>query len=138
MASAEDHAKSSASMYGGHWSQYFHIHNWFDVTREILTPHWSGVPDFRHRALRHHDHGIDIIESLIGDEITNSDGVTVSVRTISEQHMYEDFDCIPTFEMWWKDIANPNMLNDDGAQMTPLVTQIIAEPWMHSNARILV
>jgi hypothetical protein len=137
MASAEDHAKSSALLYGGKWQDYFAIHNFFDVTRDILEPYWQGVPDFRHRALRHHDVGIDIAEPLFGYEILNSDGAVVSVRDIGVQHMYEDFDRVPSFDEWWKGMAQPMDLNDNGEQMVPLVLQINSEPWMNSKARIL-
>jgi hypothetical protein len=137
MASAEDHAKSSALLYGGKWQDYFAVHHFFDMTRDILEPYWQGVPDFRHRALRHHDVGIDIAEPLFGYEILNSDGAVVSVRDIGVQHMYEDFDRIPSFDEWWKGMVQPMALSDNGERMVPLVLQINAEPWMNSKARIL-
>lgn len=139
MASAEDHAKSSAELFGGKWHDYFTIHNFFDVTRDIVAPYWRGntIPDFRHRALRHHDIGIDIIETLLDHEIMNSDGDSVSVRAVGEQHMYEDFDRIPTFDDWWHGRVTPMQLNDDGAAMVELIITINAEPWMCSHARVL-
>lgn len=137
MASAEHHAKSSAEIFGGVWQDYFPVHYFFDVTREILEPYWNGVPDFRHRALRHHDLGIDCAEVLFDYQIFNSDRVQVSVRDIGVQHMYEDFDCVPAFEEWWKGIAEWEHLSDNGERMAPLVKQIISEPWMNNRARVL-
>lgn len=137
MASAEDHAKSSAALFGGEWTDYYPIHNFFDVTREIVTPYWVGIPDFRHRALRHHDVGIDIAEPLFGYEIVNSDGDIVSIRTVAEQHMYEDFDRIPTFDDWWHGTVMPNQITDDGEKMAALILNLNAEPWMVAKARVI-
>lgn len=137
MASAEHHAMSSAEIFGGKWQDYFPIHNFFDVTRDIVTNYWVGTPDFRHRALRHHDVGIDIIEQMLNYEIMNSDGVSVMVRDIGEQHMYEDFDCIPTFDDWWHGTILPSQITDNGEHMAALILNINAEPWMVAKARVL-
>lgn len=137
MASADDHARSSADIFGGVWQDYALVHDFFDITRDIVAPYWQGTPDFRHRALRHHDVGIDIIARLLSDEIVNSDGVIVSVRDIGEQHMYEDFDRIPTFDDWWRGRIAPNQLTDDGSTMADLILTINAEPWMFAKARVL-
>lgn len=137
MASADDHAKSSAELFGGVWQDYFAIHDFFDVTRDILAPHWDGTPDFRHRALRHHDLGIELAEQMFNYMIRNSDDSLIAVRDIGVQHMYEDFDCVPSFEDWWKGIAEWEDLTDNGERMAPLVKQIVSEPWMNSKARIL-
>ena len=138
MASAEDHAKSSVDTFGGKWQDYIAIHDFFDVTRDMLTPYWaSDIVDFRHRALRHHDVGIDIIEQMLNYEILNSDRVSVAVKDISEQHMYEDFDCIPKFDDWWHGMVTPNQINDDGEKMAALILNINAEPWMFAKARVL-
>ena len=140
MASAEHHAMSSAEIYGGVWQDYFTIHQFFDVTRDIVAPFWpteAGVPDFRHRALRHHDVGIGIIERLLDYEILNSDGVSIPVRAIGEQHMYEDFDRIPTFDDWWHGRVEPSDLSDNGQRMADLIVTINAQPWMFAAARVL-
>lgn len=137
MASAEHHAESSAKIFGGVWQDYFAIHNFFDVTRDIVAPFWRGVPDFRHRALRHHDVGIEIAEQLFGYEIINSNNDIVTVFQIGEQHMYEDFDRIPTFDDWWHGLVQPNQITDDGQRMADLIITINAEPWMYQAARNL-
>ena len=51
--------------------------------------------------LRHHAHGVFEAERLFGHAIVNSDGRTVPVRYIAEQHIKED--CggrIPTVADW--------------------------------------
>lgn len=137
MASADDHARSSADIFGGTWQDYALVHDFFDITRDIVAPYWPGKPDFRHRALRHHDVGIDIIARLLDEEIVNSDGVIVSVRDIGEQHMYEDFDRVPTFNDWWHGKVTPDMITDDGEAMAKLIVTLNGEPWMYAHARSL-
>jgi len=77
------HAESSVRLWGGKPEDYLPIHDWFDATKECFA-------DFRHRALRHHAQGIFEAERLFGHAITNSDGRTVPVRYIAEQHIKED------------------------------------------------
>lgn len=77
------HADSSVRLWGGKVEDYLAIHDWFDSTKECFA-------DFRHRALRHHAQGIFEAERLFGRTIINSDGRTVPVRYIAEQHIKED------------------------------------------------
>lgn len=77
------HADSSVRLWGGKVEDYLAIHDWLDATKECFA-------DFRHRALRHHAHGIFEAERLFGHTITNSDGRKVPVRYIAEQHIKED------------------------------------------------
>lgn len=77
------HAKSSARAFGGRPEDYLHIHHWFDETKEAFC-------DFRHRALRHHAEGIFLAERVLGVTIVNSDGLTIPVRYVGEQHVQED------------------------------------------------
>ena len=46
-----DHARSSARLHGGCWSDYHPLHAWFDLTK-------SAHCHFTHRSLRHHREGI--------------------------------------------------------------------------------
>ncbi len=69
------------------------VHNWFDESKAFL-------PDFRHRALRHHAEGIFLCERIFGVAITNSEGKQVPVRYIGEQHVKEDLGRIPTAQEW--------------------------------------
>ena len=87
------HALSSAARYGGRPEDYLMLHRWLDDSKAFF-------PDFRHRALRHHTAGIFLLEELFGVTITNSDGRTVPVRFIGEQHVQEDLGRIPTVQDW--------------------------------------
>jgi hypothetical protein len=98
MAHPHHHALSSARKFGGKAEDYQHIHDWFDATKEL-------VADFRHRALRHHTHGIFEAERLFGTTLINSDGKEVPVRFIAEQHVREDcMGAIPTPQDWLQEI----------------------------------
>lgn len=88
-----EHAQVSAKRYGGKWEDYIKIHSWFDASKE----HYAN---FRHRALRHHAEGIFECEREFGTVMTNSDGKTVPVRSIGEDHVREDLRWIPTVKDW--------------------------------------
>lgn len=85
------HALSSQKKWGGHFSEYLPIHEWFDQTK-------AHYPDMRHRALRHHAEGIFWCEEKFGTYLTNSEGRMVPVRAIGEQHCLEDLGWIPTIK----------------------------------------
>ncbi len=87
------HALSSVKRWGGIVDDYIALHNWFDQSKESL-------PDFRHRAARHHSEGIFTCEKIFGVTITNSDGKQIPVRLIGEQHVQEDLNFIPTLADW--------------------------------------
>ena len=89
MAHPFKHAESSAKKFGGKAEDYLRVHNWFDESKAFL-------PDFRHRALRHHAEGIFLCERIFGVAITNSEGKQVPVRYIGEQHVREDLGRMPT------------------------------------------
>lgn len=94
MAHPYHHALSSVRKFGGSTGDYQKIHDWFDASKEIIA-------DFRHRAMRHHAHGIFECERIFGTTITNSDGREIPVRLIAEQHVKEDFaGHIPSFADW--------------------------------------
>ena len=87
------HAQSSVRKYGGSINDYLPIHNWFDASK-------SHIGDVRHRALRHHSEGIFLCEQIFGVTILNSDGRSVPVRFIGEQHVVEDLGRIPAPSEW--------------------------------------
>lgn len=92
------HAETSVRLWGGKVDDYMPIHDWLDATKECFA-------DFRHRALRHHSQGIFEAERVFGKTIVNSDGRTVPVRYIAEQHIKED--CggrIPSVADWLSQI----------------------------------
>lgn len=83
------HALNSARKHGGKPEDYLKIHDWFDQTK-------AHVADMRHRAVLHNSFGIYLLEQCFGTNLVNSDGKTVSVRDIGEEHVLEDLGCIPT------------------------------------------
>ena len=97
MAHPLHHAESSARKFGGVPSDYQAIHDWFDASKEHLAL-------FTHRALRHHAQGLFEAERVFGHAIVNSDGKTVPVRYIAEQHVIEDCGKIPTVSDWLGEI----------------------------------
>jgi len=79
------HAISSARKYGGIPEDYLEIHNLMDSSK-------ATIADSRHRVLTHTAWFVGfILERVFGTTLTNSDGRTVSVRDIGEQHILEDF-----------------------------------------------
>jgi hypothetical protein len=107
------HALSSVRKFGGQPSDYQAIHDWFDESKMFFA-------DYRHRALRHHAEGIYMAERIFGTTITNSDGKTVPVRYIGEQHVKEDLGRIPSVQDWFSKIEGerwmrprPHDVDDD-------------------------
>jgi hypothetical protein len=87
------HAKNSAKKYGGKPADYQAIHDEIDSSK-------SAHASMRHRAVFHSAFGIYIIERIFGTTITNSDGKTVSVRDVAEDHVLEDLGTIPSLDRW--------------------------------------
>jgi hypothetical protein len=95
------HAKSSVKKWGGHWSDYIHIHQWFDETKA-----WYGHS--KHRMFRHHSEGIFECEQRFGKTLVNSENKTVYVRYVGEQHVKEDCNnYIPSAKEWVDNINTP-------------------------------
>lgn len=130
MASPEDHSLSSARTFGGVWSDYFLVHDFFDITKVWLS-------DFRHRACRHHDVGIDMAVSMFGRTLTNSAGNQVPVRLIGEQHMYEDFGHVPTFDDWWQGAVAPEDIRYNADVTALLLAHVTPQKWMCAGAHKL-
>lgn len=79
------HAISSAKQFGGKPEDYLPIHDCLDSSKGVIA-------DNRHRALTHNAWFLSVmLEQIFGTNITNSDGKLVSVRSIGEQHVGEDF-----------------------------------------------
>lgn len=97
MAHPYFHSLSSVRNFGGQESDYSAIHNWLDATK-------AHFADFRHRAIRHHVEAIPILElELRKVDVINSDGATVPLRKIAEQHIVEDCLSLVTVEDWFRD-----------------------------------
>jgi hypothetical protein len=99
MAHPYDHARSSARKFGGIPEDYLAIHAWFDQSK-MMYAHW------RHRALRHHAEGIFMAETIFGATVTNSQGRTVPVRLIGEQHVREDLGWVPSMQDWFQHLGH--------------------------------
>lgn len=126
MANPWHHAVSSSRKWGGVPEDYLEIHQWFDATKAFL-------PDFRHRALRHHAEGIFLMESIFGPTIELSTcgcGKTkdehwefgdenlhvftpklIPTRWVGEQHVQEDLGHIPTAADWLECITPAPWMN---------------------------
>ena len=91
------HARLSVKAHGGADADYMAIHEFLDHSK-------SSVADVRHRAMLHSAWGIYVASQVFGDLITNSDGKTVSVRDIAEEHVLQDLGFIPTMQDWLKDM----------------------------------
>lgn len=133
MAHPWHHAVSSARKYGGRPEDYLEIHSWFDASK-------SQFADFRHRALRHHAFGIFEAERVFGVTIQNSDGKTVPVRFIGEQHVREDCGgVIPSAQDWLRLIPSKPWMNvgklasDDAP--APEASDLSLEAWRATVAR---
>ena len=93
MAHPLKNAESSARKFGGKAEDYLAIHSWFEESKAF-------IPNFRHRALRHHAEGVFLCERIFGVAITNSEGKQVPVCYIGEQQVKEDRGCIRTAQDW--------------------------------------
>jgi hypothetical protein len=90
MAKPWIHSLSSVRKFGGRPEDYLDIHNFMDSSKAVM-------PDNRHRALTHNSWFLSVVlERVFGVTITNSDGKTVSVRDVGEQHIFEDLRFIPS------------------------------------------
>jgi hypothetical protein len=93
MAHPWHHSIRSAKLFGGKPEDYLAVHEWFDESK-------AHLPDFRHRALRHHSEGIFLCERIFGVVQRNSDGRDIPTRFIAEQHVKDDLGWIPTVKDW--------------------------------------
>lgn len=87
------HAKNSVRKYGGKPEDYMAIHDFFDSSK-------IAYAKIQHRAILHNTFGIFLVEKIFGSTIVNSDGRTISVRDIAEDHVVQDLGFIPTVEDW--------------------------------------
>lgn len=95
------HAESSARRFGGVPEDYYNLHNWFDQTKELFG-------DFRHRALRHHSHGIYEAERHFGILLPNG----APTRLVAEMHVRQDCgNKIPDVADWLRQIQPQSWMN---------------------------
>lgn len=91
------HANISAKQHGGVPGDYMAIHEFMDHSK-------AAVADVRHRAMLHSAWGIYVVSQVFGNTLVNSEGKTVSVRDIAEEHVIQDLGFIPTMDDWLKDL----------------------------------
>lgn len=91
------HALSSVKKWGGEVDDYLSIHEWFDMSK-------AHYANYRHRALRHHSAGIYECQEKFGATLKLSNGRTIPVRWVGEQHVQEDCGFIPTVKDWLEHI----------------------------------
>lgn len=82
------HAVSAARHWGGCAEDYLPVEDFLDSSK-------AHHADMRHRALLHHSYGIFLAELVFGHNLTNADGILVSVRDVAERHVIEDCGTIP-------------------------------------------
>jgi len=132
MAKPHIHAMSSARKFGGTWEDYIKIHELMDSSK-------GSFADNRHRALTHNAWFIrEILPKIFGDTITNSDNKVVSIHSIGEQHVLEDFgmrfiptvqdylahmDMLPWMSNSRHDTPDSNKRIKDGVTSSALVTK---------------
>ncbi len=79
------HARSSVKKFGGKPEDYIEIHEFIDSSN-------TAFPDLRHRCLTHNNWFIYVVLPRVFDaNFENSDGKTVDVRDIGQQHVKEDY-----------------------------------------------
>ena len=125
MAHSYHHAVSSARKFGGTPEDYQAIHDWFDSSKQILA-------DLRHRALRHHAEGCFAAEALFGITVRNSEGRTVPVRLIAEQHILEDLGRIPSFADWVRCIKPEPWMGRVGTRLDSIADEPVAMETDHA------
>lgn len=123
MAKPYVHALSSVKRYGGKVEDYIEIHNFMDSSK-------SAIADNRHRALTHNSWFLStVLEKVFGITITNSDGKVISVRTIGEEHVQEDFGnkFIPSAQDYLQEIEFKEWMQN-GRGCPPSFAKILDRP----------
>jgi hypothetical protein len=92
------HAKSTVKRYGGHWSDYVHLHTMIDSSKAGF----AGTP---HRALLHNELGVALARKKFGATVVNSDGVSVPVAAVIEDHLIEDVGFVPSLDDWLRHMS---------------------------------
>lgn len=99
------HSQSSAKKFGGIPDDYAPIHAYLDQSKLYIA-------DWRHRALLHTTLGISLCEQQFGHLFTRlSDLIQVSTRTVASQHIIEDLGCIPTPDVFLKEMPIRSWMN---------------------------
>lgn len=84
-----NHARRSASRFGGRMAEYRLVH-------ELLDSPARELPDWRHRLMTHNAWGPFLCEAVLGPILLRADGREVPTRTVAEDHIQHDLGRIPT------------------------------------------
>lgn len=103
MAKPWIHSQLSAKKYGGLPDDYMAIHDMMDSSK-------ANIADHRHRAIFHHSFGPFVMEKIFGVNIINSDGRTVSVRDIAEDHILDDLGWIPSVQDYLQNMQHQDWM----------------------------
>lgn len=115
MSKPHIHARSSARLFGGVMEDYLAIHELMDSSK-------LAVADNRHRSLTHNNWFIRyILPRVFGEVITNSEGKQVSIHSIGEQHILEDFGgkFIPTAQDYIENMEFRDWMNNGAGEELP-------------------
>ncbi len=113
------HAEVSAKRFGGKPDDYLAIHELMDSSK-------LAIVDNRHRALTHNGWFVEtILKRIFGATIKNSDGKTVFVQDIGEQHCMDDFGYrfIPTAQDYLEEMEFKSWMADNGPGEMPSSTK---------------
>jgi Domain of unknown function (DUF6915) len=100
------HAVIAARKYGGVTEDYLSLETWMDFTK-------SHIADCRHRLFLHNAWGIFVAERIHGVTFNRvSDGKTLPLRPLLEDHILQDFGKIPTLAQCLAQLA-PEPLTDE-------------------------
>jgi hypothetical protein len=119
MAHPYFHAVSSSRKFGGSFKDYLALHTWFDATK-------AHIADPAHRSLRHNLESIELTTRIFGDTITTSDGSTVPVTEVGQQHVHEDCGFIPTSEEWAGALAVQSWMTRGAPEIPVLLSKSVA------------
>jgi len=87
-----ERAENSAKIFDGKPEQYFAIHRLIDSNKTV-TPSIFG-----RFFLHHYDFGRVILKKIFGEVV---EGTDAPVEEVLLQHLFEDYDMIPSFERDW-------------------------------------
>lgn len=133
MSKALVHAQSSVKKHGGIVEDYLPIHDLMDCSKSVIA-------DNRHRALTHNHWFIqNIVERVLGNYITNSDGKAVSVRQIAEEHCLEDYNCkfIPSAQDFLERIEYAGWMDNGMSNDCPSSVKRVHEYRKNKRQRVL-
>lgn len=109
-----DHAKADVKKFGGKPEDYVKIH-------EVMDSSKGAVSSNLHRFAYHHSHfTTNILPLIFGHQIVNSDGRSINVKDIGENHCLVDFKgkFIPTLQDYCQSAFLEPWINN-GLELSP-------------------